>query len=68
MIRTKTNLRKKGLGNIGLGKGALDSLYLPSLVSSMLLQDVACSDHHPGCLDTVERSALLLLDQHLTGQ
>jgi len=31
----------------------------------MLLEDVAGSDHHPGCLDTVERSALLLLHQDL---
>lgn len=31
----------------------------------MLLEDVASSDHHPGCLYPVERSALLLLHQDL---
>lgn len=39
--------------------------HLASLVGGMLLEDVASSDHHPGCLDSVERSALLLLHQHL---
>lgn len=40
-------------------------LHLASLVGGMLLEDVASSDHHPGCLNTVERSALLLLHQDL---
>lgn len=39
--------------------------HLASLVGGVLLEDVAGSDHHPGCLDTVERSALLLLHQDL---
>lgn len=39
--------------------------HLASLVGGMLLEDVASSDHHPGCLNAVERSALLLLHQDL---
>lgn len=35
--------------------------HLAGLVSSVLLEDVTCSDHHPGCLDAVKCSALLLL-------
>lgn len=46
-------------------EGRLCVSHLASLVGSVLLEDVASSDHHPGCLDTVERSALLLLHQDL---
>lgn len=46
-------------------EGGLCVSHLASLVGSVLLEDVASSDHHPGCLDTVERSALLLLHQDL---
>lgn len=35
--------------------------HFASLVGSVLLEDVAGSDHHPGRLDTVECPALLLL-------
>lgn len=41
------------------------SSHLASLVGSVLLEDVAGSDHHPGCLYPVECSALLLLHQDL---
>lgn len=33
----------------------------------MFLEDVAGADHHPGGLDPVEGSALLLLHQDLVG-
>lgn len=42
--------------------------HFASLVSGVLLQDVARPDHHPCCLDTVERAALLLLHQDLTSK
>lgn len=38
-----------------------------SLVGCVLLEDVAGADHHPGGLDPVEGSALLLLHQDLVG-
>lgn len=46
-------------------EGGLCVSHLASLIGSVLLEDVASSDHHPGCLDTVKRSALLLLHQDL---
>lgn len=39
--------------------------HLASLVGGVLLEDVAGADHHPGCLDTIECSALLLLHEDL---
>lgn len=54
-------VNNRSIGN----EGRLCVSHLASLVGSVLLEDVASSDHHPGCLDTVERSALLLLHQDL---
>lgn len=43
-------------------------LHLARLVGGVLLENVASSDHHPSCLNAVERSALLLLHQDLINE
>lgn len=68
LVQCWLKLQPCGVGVILLLPRLSTAYHLAGLVCRMLLQDVPCTNHHPSGLDTVKRSALLLLHQHLMGE